>query len=162
MTEEELNKVLDHLYYASIPLMSKDEIHEFVDWVRQLKVEIGFLQQANTTNLQKILNYETEKDSLVEQQSRLWAMYKDQRSQSERLRSALENLLGHVQMIGLAEGFPIEVTLDPDPDPQYPSAFNIKAALIEAAAALGRDDQELRSYFPEMFAENTEPIEKIE
>ncbi len=120
-----------------------------------LLVEIEFLQQANKTNLKKILTYETEKDSFVQQQSRLWAMCR-------KIKSALENLLVHVEMIGIAEGFPIEVMLDPDPDPQYPSAFNIKAALIEANAALGRDDQELRTYFPEMFAEKTEPIEKIE
>ena len=63
---------------------------------------------------------------------------------------ALRSLLAHVTMIGIAEGFPIEVMYD-ETSPSVPQGFNIKAALIEAEAALGNDDAELRSYFPNLF-----------
>lgn len=76
------------------------------------------------------------------------SLVKDISIQTAQLREALRNLLSHVMMIGIAEGFPIEV----QPDLDYP-AFDIKATLLEAAAALGHDDQELRFAFPEMFKE---------
>ncbi len=67
-----------------------------------------------------------------------------------RLTDALRNLFLHTTMIGIAEGFPIEVQYDEN-DHDTPQAFNIKDALIQACVALGNDDAELRSYFPEMF-----------
>ncbi len=73
--------------------------------------------------------------------------------ENKKLRDALSNLFSHVTMIGLAEGFPIEVQYDPD-DHDTPQGFNIKECLILSAAALGQDDAELRQFFPEMFAEH--------